>query len=272
MEPPDDAQPWRKRCLPKYHQIYLVLREQLHEGRFAPGTAGRAGPDAAVRRRARDGAPRAARLAGEGLIARGGRGTPPVTAPAPRRARGTRGRAAAQDHPPHRPAAGNLVSTSLNTTVRVLEVSTVGAHAKSHSAAAGRRRSGAEGGAGALHREGRCRTSPPGCRRTWRALRQARAGEADPGAAGGIRSARRRRPADHLGALADARSPRSSASRSAPRCSRCAASSMTNRAGRCSGCTACTARTATSTSCSCPASATSTPRCGSVARCPRSSH
>ena len=26
--------------LPKYHQIYLVLREQLHEGRFAGGMPG----------------------------------------------------------------------------------------------------------------------------------------------------------------------------------------------------------------------------------------
>ncbi|HWT21715.1 MAG TPA: GntR family transcriptional regulator, partial [Variovorax sp.] len=26
--------------LPKYHQIYLVLREQLHEGRFAEGLPG----------------------------------------------------------------------------------------------------------------------------------------------------------------------------------------------------------------------------------------
>ncbi|MCC7457592.1 MAG: hypothetical protein IT390_11520 [Nitrospira sp.] len=26
--------------VPKYHQVYLVLREQLHEGRFADGVPG----------------------------------------------------------------------------------------------------------------------------------------------------------------------------------------------------------------------------------------
>ncbi|NDG16521.1 MAG: GntR family transcriptional regulator, partial [Betaproteobacteria bacterium] len=26
--------------LPKYHQVYLVLREQLHEGKFAQGLPG----------------------------------------------------------------------------------------------------------------------------------------------------------------------------------------------------------------------------------------
>ena len=26
--------------LPKYHQVYLVLREQLHEGKFAHGLPG----------------------------------------------------------------------------------------------------------------------------------------------------------------------------------------------------------------------------------------
>src|SRR3954466_6280790 len=62
--------------LPKYHQIYLVLREQLHEGRFALGLPG----ELALMRQfgvARVTVRRALQeLAGEGLIARErGRGT-----------------------------------------------------------------------------------------------------------------------------------------------------------------------------------------------------
>ena len=62
--------------LPKYHQIYLVLREQLHEGRFAQGLPGELAlmqhfgvARVTVRRALQE-------LAGEGLIARErGRGT-----------------------------------------------------------------------------------------------------------------------------------------------------------------------------------------------------
>src|SRR3954452_15422400 len=62
--------------VPKYHQIYLVLREQLHEGRFAQGVPG----ELALMRQfgvARVTVRRALHeLAGEGLIARErGRGT-----------------------------------------------------------------------------------------------------------------------------------------------------------------------------------------------------
>lgn len=112
--------------LPKYHQIYLVLREQLHEGRFAQGVPG----ELALMRQfgvARVTVRRALQeLAGEGLIAR-------------ERGRGTRAllpaRAATGDdrnggrHKTTRLTGllENLVSTSLNTTVRVLEVGTLGA-------------------------------------------------------------------------------------------------------------------------------------------------
>ena len=108
--------------LPKYHQIYLVLREQLHEGRFAQGLPGEMAlmqqfgvARVTVRRALQE-------RAGEGLISRErGRGTKPADAP-----------------PPRAPRTGskttrltglleNLVSTSLNTTVKVLEVSEVAA-------------------------------------------------------------------------------------------------------------------------------------------------
>ena len=60
--------------LPKYHQIYLVLREQLHEGRFAQGLPG----ELALMRQfgvARVTVRRALEtLAGEGLILREARG------------------------------------------------------------------------------------------------------------------------------------------------------------------------------------------------------
>ena len=65
--------------VPKYHQIYLVLREQLHEGRFAQGLPG----ELALMRQfgvARVTVRRALQeLAGEGLISRErGRGTRPL--------------------------------------------------------------------------------------------------------------------------------------------------------------------------------------------------
>ena len=56
--------------LPKYHRIYLVLREQLHEGRFAAGLPGELAlmqqfgvARVTVRRALQE-------LAGEGLISR----------------------------------------------------------------------------------------------------------------------------------------------------------------------------------------------------------
>ena len=65
--------------MPKYHQIYLVLREQLHEGRFDQGLPGELalmrqfGVARVTVRRALE------QLAGEGLISREpGRGTRPL--------------------------------------------------------------------------------------------------------------------------------------------------------------------------------------------------
>jgi len=108
--------------VPKYHRIYLVLREQLHEGLFADGLPG----ELALMRQfgvARVTVRRALQeLASEGLIARErGRGTRPVAASAPRGGNG----AVKTTH-----LAGlleNIVSMTQNTTVRVLEVSKVGA-------------------------------------------------------------------------------------------------------------------------------------------------
>jgi GntR family transcriptional regulator len=112
--------------LPKYHQIYLVLREQLHEGRFAQGLPG----ELALMRQfgvARVTVRRALQvLAGEGLIARErGRGTHPVAgsiAPVPTRAsdpgvKRTRLTGLLE----------NIVATSLHTSVKVLEVAQVAA-------------------------------------------------------------------------------------------------------------------------------------------------
>jgi GntR family transcriptional regulator len=110
--------------LPKYHQIYLVLLEQLREGRFAQGLPG----ELALMRQfgvARVTVRRALQqLAGEGLISRErGRGTHPVAA----RAGASRSAAAGAKTTRLTGLLENLVSTSLNTTVRVLEVSEVAA-------------------------------------------------------------------------------------------------------------------------------------------------
>ena len=115
--------------LPKYHQIYLVLREQLEEGRFAEGLPGElalmqqfAVARVTVRRALE-------RLAAEGLIAREpGRGTrpiarndtPAVAASGLRRRTGSAAKTAGLTG-----LLENLVSVSLNTTVRVLEVGVV---------------------------------------------------------------------------------------------------------------------------------------------------
>jgi GntR family transcriptional regulator len=115
--------------LPKYHQIYLVLREQLQEGRFAQGLPG----ELALMRQfgvARVTVRRALQeLAGEGLISR-------------ERGRGTRALAAAvAPVVPRTPGPDikrtrltglleNIVATSLHTTVKVLEVTQVAATAE----------------------------------------------------------------------------------------------------------------------------------------------
>lgn len=98
--------------LPKYHQIYLVLREQLHEGRFAAGLpgevalAGQFGVARVTVRKALE------QLAAEGLIDRApGRGTVPRqrerAAPEPERAHLTG-------------LLENIVSMGLRTRVKVL--------------------------------------------------------------------------------------------------------------------------------------------------------
>jgi GntR family transcriptional regulator len=114
--------------LPKYHRVYLVLREQLGEGRFAGGLPGELalGEEFGV---ARVTVRRALQqLASEGLITRRpGRGTHPAE-----RAGAATGRAA----PARTQLLGlleNIVSMSLPTTVKVLEVDTVIA---SHTVAA----------------------------------------------------------------------------------------------------------------------------------------
>lgn len=108
--------------LPKYHRIYLVLREQLAEGRFDAGLPG----EMALMKQfavARVTVRRALQLlAGEGLITRQpGRGTHPVERDLAHGARGSR---------PVSGLAGlleNIVDVSLDTTVKVVSVDTVAA-------------------------------------------------------------------------------------------------------------------------------------------------
>lgn len=102
--------------LPKYHQIYLVLREQLAEGRFAaglPGEVALAGQFGVARITVRKALEQ---LAAEGLIERArGRGTMPRTP------------AANEPRVPERMhltgLLENIVSMGLRTKVRVLSCS-----------------------------------------------------------------------------------------------------------------------------------------------------
>jgi GntR family transcriptional regulator len=110
--------------LPKYHQIYLVLREQLDEGRFAEGVPGELalmaqfGVARVTVRRALE------RLSSEGLISRNpGRRTrpvPPVPAAEPRENEGSQ-RASLHG------LLENLVTMGLRTSVKVIDVATVSA-------------------------------------------------------------------------------------------------------------------------------------------------
>lgn len=109
----------------KYHQIYLVLREQLHEGRFVDGLPG----ELALMREfavARVTVRRALeQLSDEGLISREpGRGTRPLGLGAASAANATAfGEKGKRAH-----LTGlleNLVSMGLRTSVNVLEVDTV---------------------------------------------------------------------------------------------------------------------------------------------------
>jgi GntR family transcriptional regulator len=104
----------------KYHQIYLVLREQLVDGQFAEGLPGELalvaqyGVSRATVRRALE------QLAAEGLISREpGRGTRPASNAPAFTEKGHRVRLAG--------LLENLVSMGLQTTVTVLEVETLGA-------------------------------------------------------------------------------------------------------------------------------------------------
>lgn len=120
----DNAMP-----LTKYHQIYLVLREQLEEGRFAQGLPGELaltqqfGVGRVTVRRALE------ELAREGLIVReAGRGTrPAVRAGAGAGAGAASGRTSPRTAVPAHPVARlsglleNIVQASRSTTVKVLE-------------------------------------------------------------------------------------------------------------------------------------------------------
>lgn len=121
--------------LPKYHQIYLVLREQLAEGRFAAGLPGElalAGQFGVARITVRKAL---AQLAAEGLIDRApGRGTVPRAAaatPPNGKGQGGNGRTA----PAGRSRAQltglleNIVTMGLATKVKVLECEIVPASA-----------------------------------------------------------------------------------------------------------------------------------------------
>jgi GntR family transcriptional regulator len=110
--------------LPKYHRIYLVLREQLQEGRFAHGLPGELalmqqfGVARVTVRRA------LGELAAEGLISREpGRGTRPIGWP-------SAGASSVAQEPMRTQLTGlleNLVSMGLRTSVKVLDVDMVAA-------------------------------------------------------------------------------------------------------------------------------------------------
>lgn len=108
--------------LPKYHQIYLVLREQLHEGRFAEGLPGELalmaqfGVARVTVRRALE------QLASEGLIERNpGRRTralpPPVLGDGPS--------GKSMERANLRGLLENLVTMGLHTSVKVIDVATI---------------------------------------------------------------------------------------------------------------------------------------------------
>jgi GntR family transcriptional regulator len=103
--------------VPRYHQIYLVLREQLAEGRFDPARplpgelelADSFGVSRVTMRAALD------RLAEEGLIAR-------------HRGRGTFARPQAATPSPRAPISGlleNIISMGLRTTARLVDLAVI---------------------------------------------------------------------------------------------------------------------------------------------------
>jgi len=108
--------------LPKHHQIYLVLREQLDEGRFADGLPGELalmeqfGVARVTIRRALE------RMSSEGLISRNpGRRTQPAPQTAANDARASKGPATAN----LRGLLENLVTMGLHTSVKVIDVATI---------------------------------------------------------------------------------------------------------------------------------------------------
>jgi GntR family transcriptional regulator len=111
--------------LPKYHQIYLVLREQLDEGRFAEGLPGELalmqqfGVARVTVRRALE------QLSTEGLITRnpGRRTVPTAAAAAANEPRSPDGSTRAN----LRGLLENLVTMGLHTSVKVIDVATVSA-------------------------------------------------------------------------------------------------------------------------------------------------
>ncbi|NBO89658.1 MAG: GntR family transcriptional regulator, partial [Betaproteobacteria bacterium] len=113
--------------LPKYHQVYLVLREQLHEGKFAQGLPGELalmsqfGVARVTVRRALE------QLAQEGLISREpGRGTRPVATRTSHPAQHS-GAAQQQQQAQLSGLLENLVTMGLRTTVKVLSVDKIAA-------------------------------------------------------------------------------------------------------------------------------------------------
>ena len=109
--------------VPKYHQIYVVLREQLHEGRFTQGVPGEMalmrefGVARVTVRKALE------RLAAERLILRTpGRGTVPLAAA---RQRGESVGAGSRRHDKFGGLLESLVSMGLTTTAKVLSVQTL---------------------------------------------------------------------------------------------------------------------------------------------------
>jgi GntR family transcriptional regulator len=146
--------------VPKYHQVYLVLRQHLDEGRYAAGLPGELaltrefGVARVTVRRALE------QLAAEGLIKRSpGRGTAVVPPPA----------AAELPTPLTSGLLENIVSMGLRTSVQVMDCQLLPAPdavARQLDIEPGhrcRRRCACAAPATA-----RCRTSPPTCRPSWR--------------------------------------------------------------------------------------------------------
>jgi GntR family transcriptional regulator len=131
--------------VPKYHQVYLVLRQHLDEGRYAAGLPGELsltrefGVARVTVRRALE------QLAIEGRITRSpGRGTAVVAPPA-----------AGRTPTPLTGLLENIVHMSLRTTVQVLDCQLLPApDAVARSAGHRTRPPGAAGGARALTRDG----------------------------------------------------------------------------------------------------------------------